>query len=294
MKRKLFTKSVAMLMLAASILSVAGCNKADDSSNESGSYDDKSYMTTAGFYPISSIANSYTLEMKYMEDDESSNKETVYGGKTYSGEYALASGEKDTIFIADYEGSNEAYIEINGIKKDISVDHIEVVSFVDIDERDEYKEIVLYDLGASADPSLRIFRFCDNTIYDLGVYNGNDYDDILFDKEGRIIENAGYIDFAEPQIVTEYFEVTNNKATSASVDYSVAMNKTYKLSKDLTVAFCETDSDNLKDAQINLENLIELKAGQEIKLVKIDLSNELYCVELPDGRRAVFTTRLAG
>lgn len=306
MKGKLFTKHVAMLMLATCILSVAGCNKDDDNSRQldsheetssesvTDSYDNKSYMTTEGFYPISSIANSYILEMKYMEDDESFDKGTVYGGKTYSGEYTLTSGEKDTIFIADYEGSNEAYIEINGIKKDISVDHIEAVGFADIDERDEYKEIVLYDLGASADPSLRIFRFCDNTIYDLGVYSGNDYNDILFDKKGRIIEDTGYIDFVDPQVISDYFEVINNEATSTSVDYSAAMNKTYKLSKDLTVAFCETDSDNLEEAQINLDNLIELKAGQEIKLLKIDLSNELYYVELPDGRRGVFTTHLAG
>jgi len=292
MKRKLLTKHGVMLMLAASMLSLIGCSKADDNSKQPDSADNKSSVTIEEFYPISSIADSYTLEREYMEDDESSNKETVYGGKTYSGEYALASGEKDTIFIADYEGDNGAYIEVNGVKKEISVYHIESVGFVDVDERDEYKEIVLYDLGPSADPSLKIYRFCDNTIYDLGVYSGNDYDNILFDKEGKIIEGNGYVDFVDQQIITEYFDVTTNKATS--VDYSAAMNKTYKLSKDLTVAFCETENENLEEAQINFDNIIELKSGQEIKLVKVDLSHDLYYVELFDGRRGVFITHLAG
>lgn len=322
MKRKFLTKCFAVCMCAAMSLTVVGCGSKNIGEKETDSTvitsevtsketpeqtsemseitttseENEQYMNTASFYPISTVAEAYTLSCEYMTDEEDAQfSGTVYGGKTFKGEYALSSNESDKIVVADYERHKEAYIEVNGVKKDIVADHIEKVGIVDVDISDSYKEIVLYDLGASEDPTLIIFRYCDGTIYELGSFYGvYSYDSVLFDKNGKIIDACGYVDFVEPQIVTEYYKVTNNAAASVKVDYDDALNKTYKLVKDMTVAFCETDNENVEDASININDTVDIKVGEEIQLIKAEPSQCLYYVQLPDGRKGVITTQLAG
>ena len=83
-------------------------------------------------------------------------------------------------------------------------------------------------------------------------------------------------------------------ATSVRADYSGSMNRKYKVAKDMTVAFCETDNTNMEEVTIDLENTVELKNGDDIQLIKINTVDDLYYVQLPDGRLGVFTTQLAG
>lgn len=248
--------------------------------NESGSY-----MTTEGFYPISSIVDSYILDIKYINDTSDDGIE--FTKKIFYGEYALSSGEKDTITVVDYGELAGSYIEINSIREEIFVGRIQAVGFLDMDERDEYKEVVVYYEGAKAMPAISLYRLCDNDIHIAGYFSG-EYEDILFNKKGRVVDTEGHTYFIEPEIVTKYFEVSDNTVEFYEMDYSAALNKTYKLSRDIEVVFCEMDYYNPEDARYDINDSITLKKGDELHLIEINTFLEEYYVQLSDGRKGVF------
>ena len=326
MRNKFLAKGLALCMIATTSMAIAGCGTNDNTvvnsnntaesseqvTSATNSNDEQSatvesttintdnnsqYMTTEAFYTVNEISDKYELTMEYMPDDDSQFAGTLYGKKTFEGSYAISSDDVVSILVADYGSGNTSYIEIAGVKKEFSASPIEKVGIIDIDEDDSYKEVVVYDLGPSSDPTLTIFRYCDGEIHKIGSFDSGlgDYNSILFDKNGKIIEGDGYIDFVEPQIVTEYYEVTDNDAKLNKSDYSTTLNQTYKLTKNLVVSFCETDDINIEDyPSFNLEETIELKAGEEITLFEIGSSNFVYYIQLPDGRKGAITTQLAG
>lgn len=294
--KKISIKNVAITAMVTMALSFGGCgvqNEKDDSEKPSNELTDQelTYMTTEGFSSVNSIKESYTFEKKYMENNEEAS---LYGGKTFEGKYNLSGNtSEDTILVYD-DGEYDIYIEINGTKKEISGYCVSDVAIIDICDTDSFKEVAVFDEGPSADPTITIFRYSEGTVYEVGQFGGNSYDAILFDKKGKIIAGDGYIDFVEPKIVAELYEVEDHKANRMDSDCSKAMNKTYALATELTVAFLETENDNLEDVVVSTENTITLKKGEEIVLIKADPANAVYYVKLQDGRKGVFTTHIAG
>lgn len=293
-------KKIILGMGLSMCISLVGCsgNVNNNTNNETQtieSVEAADYMTTDGYMSISQIAEDYELSFEYVGNNgEIQSTGDVYSNKIFTGKYCLDNESKYKIVVADYEFSSDSYIEINGVKKQINVEHIEKVGIVDIDTNDNYKEIVLYDLGASADPTLRLIRFCDGEIHELGSYiSVGDYESILFNAKGNIIDKTGYVDFIDTKIVTEYYVIGNGDIVVVHIDYKNALNKTYKVSKDIAVAFCESTDGNWANVSMNIDNTISLKAGEEIKLINIQ-EYDVYYIQLPDGRTSFISTQLAG
>ena len=323
MKKKMYTKQI-VAVLATTILLSTGCGNADDSSTidnsnqietttqandtsntsdvlnekESTSAEvttdatedttentdtspDVDIMTTKGFIPLSQAIESYVFEKE--------DSMFIYADSTYRGEYRLCCEAKDIIVIKfDYDMS-EGYVEVNGEKESFYATAISNVAIVDIDKTDSYKEIALYDEGPSDDPAIILFRYCDGELYNLGEFYGRyDHDYVLFDHEGKILSADGYIDFLDTKIVAKYYEVKGNKSVSVSADTSGALNKSYRVSKDMSVAF-STSKDH-----VDLENIITIKAGEKIVLLEAYEGLVEFYVELPDGTKGYITTQLAG
>ena len=243
------------------------------------------YMTTEGFYKLNEVTENYSFKKTENEDK---------GYVKYSGEYGLTSGNKNTIEVGYTKNDREGYVEIDGNRVSMSVDNIEDVKIVDIDISDSYKEIAVYDAGPSGDPNVIFYRFTENKVREIGYGEANTYyDEILFDKHGRVIDEYGYIDFIDIPIVVKYKDMKSNSEQEVVVDYSSALNKTYTISRNITVAFTKSDDENMKNINGDTE-YIELKAGDKIVLIGMKLEWKTFYIELPDGRRGIVETQLAG
>lgn len=235
-----------------------------------------------------SILEETRFELIYSENNTS---ESVYEGKSFKGKAQLERDGKELDISVYDDGNMDTYIVIADEKCEFFGTHLENVYVVDVDSTDTYKEVVVLDTGLSDDPTLHMFRYVDGKIYDVGSFEGNDYNEILFDGKGLIIEGNAYIDFVEPHIVTEYNEIVDNKLKNTKVDCTQYLYKKYIISRELMIAFEETD-DMTKYPDINTP--ITLEQGTEITLIKFDPMNKLYYIELLDGRKGTMTTQLAG
>lgn len=240
------------------------------------------------FYPITDLVDSYTLDNRYYSDE---NK------VIFDGEYELFPGRIDTIHVESIDDritDGRTIIDINGVQKEIHADFIEEVGFVDIDENDDYKELVLYDEGPSADPTVHLYRFIDDEIISVGQYVGTySYDLVLCDKKGKILSSFDYVEYTTPCVVSGYFEI-GNTSKRISLDYNDVLNKTYKLNCEMSFGYCEGSDDEWGKKYPSLEELITLPEGEEIKLINYADGMTLLYVELSDGRKFFVTSKLAG
>lgn len=249
-------------------------------------------MTTEGYSSIESIKKEFQFDVTYVDDVN----QNWWDGVTFKGKYALTEGGKEDDIIVSYDGEYSTYIEINGVRKDVSAgyENVSNVEIVDIDKNDRYLELALFDHGPSADYHLHIFRYIDGSIIEIGTFYANfglSFDSILFNGEGRIIDSDHYIEFIDTKIVTEFAEVEGNVAKIYNPDYSEMLNKKYTVTRDLTVAFEEMED---LSQHPSIENIMKLEKGSQIILINEDLSKNLFYIELPDGRRGAIATQLAG
>lgn len=247
-----------------------------------------------GFISLSQAKEDYkfTKESKLVEDEM--NPVTIV-----TGEYALNSDKKDKIVITSNSLDETGKIKVNDVEVKCGLINIEDVVIIDIDKNDSYKEIAVLDNGFSDDYEMTIFRYAEGKLYELGFVGAvRGFEDILFDKEGKVIGSYNYTYFLNTKIVTEYNMVINNKLERIVNDNDANMNKKYAVANEMQVAFSETENMEIShgklDVVLDYENLIKLKAGEEITLIKANPFEELYYVELPDGRRGVMDTRVAG
>lgn len=313
MKRKTLSRTLAVAVVAMTLFSATACNTKDTtldelktsnketsstetSSTENSSEDifDNNYMTTEGYKSLEDIIEDNSFEeIRWGKDATSSTMEMI----AFKTEYPLSAGANDTITIEFDMSTSDGSIMINDAKCDFFGECIEGAAIIDVDKSDVYKDVVVYDAGASDDPEVIIFRYVDGTIYEVGCFYGRyDYNAILFNSKGGVIEASDYIDFLDKQIVVQYQITPDNKAKEIDVDYSNALGKKYKMAYDMTVAFAETEDTDLDKVYdiVDIEKYLTLKAGDEIVLVKADLERTAYYVELPDGRRGMMVTQLAG
>lgn len=289
MKKRNYIKRIVTGISMLMVISSVGCSGNVESSNETTTeLENADYMTTEGFVPISEVLED--CEFSCEKDEEHI---------VYKGEYALDGKDKyEIIFTEDYVNIPHRYIEINGIKKELLwPNSVYKVGIIDIDTTDEYKEIAIYDDGPSGDLSITLVRFDGEEIYELGCFVDGHNNPLLIDKKGEVILGSEYIAFLDTQIVSEYHVLKGNEDVIVHVGYENALNKTYKVSYDVEVAFGESDDTNIENGYKYIENLeakIDIKKGEEIKLINFDLERDLYYVQLPDGRIGYMTTRLAG
>ena len=218
----------------------------------------------------------------------------------YEGKYSLTEGSEDKIVFCEYYYKSgfdvkRPYIEVNGVRKEIRNDDVVKVAIVDMDTTDKYKEIALYDQGPSADPNIKLYRYVDGEIYEIGHYSGSVYGEILMDSKGKVVDDWGYISFIENTFVYKYHTVVDNEETEVDVDCEKYLNQTYTLARDIGVSFVKSNNSNLAhiDLDFNLDDLTHLNAGETIKIIKI-IDSILFYVQLPDGRIGYILTQTAG
>ncbi len=261
-----------------------------------------SQLNDDGFCLLEDIykACTYTIESIECEQKVSESDGIIHRNSTYvtsiKCQYPLSGDKNDSIEIwCDNTGTGaEAYIDINGTKKEISLDRLEGMAIVDIDERDSYKEIAILDDGPSGDPNVVFIRYVDGEIYEFGHFSSSYRGAIFTDRNGKIVSCYDCIPFVQPLVISRYAEIIDNKVVYTEVDYSDAVDKEYTVFMTGWGHFLETDDQTLSHDLFDYSNEhdhLEIKIGDKIKIIKADIKEEIYYVELSDGRRGVFATR---
>lgn len=251
-------------------------------------------ITTDGFMPISEAKEDY----KFTKDTKWSEG-SAYPDTIFVGEYALNSDKKDKIVVTNDGLRWTGKIAVNDIEIETELVNVEDVVIIDVDKNDGYKEIAILDNGPSADYTVVIFRYAEGKLYELGWLGAvSDFEQVLFNKDGKAISSYNYTYFLDTKVVIDYNMVIEGKLHKVINNYESDMNKKYAVKYEKCVAFGETENMEISlDLALDVcdyQNLVRLNAGDEIVIIKANPSEEVYYVELPDGRKGVMTTRVAG
>lgn len=232
--------------------------------------------------------------IKDYEFDVSYDENIVFYQRTYSiyGEYDLnGDGEIDIInaLLKPHRYEDGSYIEVNDIKVPLFLDYpTGEIYIIDLDSRDNYCEIAIFDWGPSDDPVFDFFRFDGKEFYFLHSMDRA----ALMDGQGKFISWFHLADNFTPQFYSAWGEYKNGEYVLNNHDVSQYIGKTYKLDGMAYFIPMDKNPDNYYDYMIwDSEVLKEFKTT-EIKLLDIhieeyDRTLYRFYVEMPDGERGL-------
>lgn len=201
-------------------------------------------------------------------------------------------GKKDKINLVLQKHSDtrvETYMEVNGIKQEIymSYTYDGEIHLVDLDENDNFIEIVFFDEGPSADPTYHIYRYDGNELYNIGYV----CDKTLINGNGKIIP-SGFLSNFEPVFYSNWLEIENNKLILKDKDIDEYLGKRYTLHEIENGVFFVPMEEIPEDFEPKWNDMGGFETT-ELTLIDIyfpyDSSNLLnfYFVELANGERGM-------
>lgn len=247
------------------------------------------------FFPLSSAVINSDLPGTKLDENADKNSD---GFCKVSAEVDLTGSGKVVVEIL-YSENGDGKLKIADKEIDFAYDFFAGADLINMDESDKSNEICIYTHGPSGTCSILLFAYDGSKITEL-FKNELDgflsYENILCDKKGKVVHSRGYTDFVEPYVATQYFQMNGSALEEKNVEYTGVLNKEIALSKDVECAIKQSDNPTLEMRdEIDPNNTSTLKKGEKIKLLAIDSKNNIfYCMELPDGKKAVITTQLAG
>ena len=178
----------------------------------------------------------------------------------------------------EYSSERDYYtLEYNGKSIYDHWDGMGSVGIVDLDSRDKYLDIWVYDDGPSDDPGYYFFRKVGNKIIkmgELGVERS-----FLCDGKGRILAAHRDMPWISPQVYNCYYTIENNKFKKNNLDFSY--NKNYEYTS--STGFFTTDLENLKKFEKedskngDIKELIAL--GKKYNINKLDKNEKFKVIE---------------
>lgn len=132
------------------------------------------------FSVLDEYYKDYTFDVTFDENLEFYDRiYTIHGTYDLNGD-----GEEEQISALLNQRAEESYIEVNGIKVSIyPMSPTGEVQIIDLDNRDEYVELAIFDDGPSGDPEFKFFRYDGKELISLGsIERGG-----LMDGQGKLI-----------------------------------------------------------------------------------------------------------
>jgi hypothetical protein len=233
---------------------------------------------------------------EYFKDynfDVSYDKKLEFYERTYDvqGAYDLnGDGEADRInavLKANYEDGS--YLEVNGIKVTLNPSNPSgEMQIIDMDSRDSYVEVAIFDDGPSGDPNFMFFRYDGKELHSLGSIDRYS----LMDGQGKFISWFYLANNFKPQFFSAWGEFKDNKYVITNHDVEKNIGKTYEVDGSGYFVPLDKNPENYFDYTVwDFENIREFKATK-IKLLDIhiepdDRTLNWFYVELPDGERGL-------
>ena len=238
------------------------------------------------FSKMDEYFKNYTFDVSYDEKLE-------YYQRTYSihGEYDLnGDGEADRInAVLKADNGDDSYIEVNDIKLTLYPDNPSgEIQIIDLDSRDSYVEVAIFDDGPSGDPNFSFFRYDGKELYSLGSIDRY----ALMDGQGKFISWFHIANYFKPQFFSAWGEFKDNKYVITNHDVEQNIGKTYEVNGTGYFIPLDKNPENYIDYTIwDPEAQREFKA-MKIKLLDIhidpdDRTLNWFYVELPDGERGL-------
>jgi hypothetical protein len=245
---------------------------------------------------MGNIIGSFSEIDKYIKDytfDVSYDGDLEWDQRAYSihGTYDLnGDGEADSINAVLIAGNEDgSYVEVNGIKMELNLyNPTGAANIIDLDSRDAYTEVAVFDDGASGDPAFTFIRYDGKKLFTVGTIDRH----ALMDGQGKFISWFHLANNFKPQFFSALGEFKNNEYVITNHDVEQYKGKTYEV--DGTGFFVSLDNnpeDYFEHMVWDPETLREFKETR-IKLLDIHMSPDnptLNCfyVELPDGERGL-------
>lgn len=224
--------------------------------------------------------------------DVSFDENLEFYDRTYTihGSYDLnRDGEEEQISALLKQRADESYIEVNGIKVFLyPMSPTGEVQIIDLDNRDDYMELAIFDDGPSGDPEFKFFRYNGKELTSLGsIERGG-----LMDGQGKLISWFNLSNHFEPHFYSAWGVLSEGKFVTTNHDVDQYIGKNYKISGSGFFVPLETNPVNhFEYTDWNHETIREFN-NTEIMLLDIYISPEdrtlnWYYIELAEGERGL-------
>lgn len=246
---------------------------------------DKSSITES-FIEMDAYIKDYSFDVSY--DEELDLYHRVY---SIHGVYELnGDGKEDEINAVlkmDYEDGT--YIEVNGIKVPFNLYFpTGEIYVIDLDSRDSYIEVAVFDDGPSADPYFIFFRYDGENLYPVGSIDRY----ALMDGQGKFVSWFHLANNFKPTFYSAWGEFKNNEYVITNHDVEQYIGKTYEVNGNGYFVPLDYNPENYFDyIQWESEYLREFKETK-VKLLDIHIDEEgrilnWFYVELADGEKGL-------
>lgn len=118
----------------------------------------------------------------------------------------------------------QTYIKVNEVKQEFYMDytHNGEVRLVDLDKRDKFIEIAIFDEGPSGDPHYKIFRYDGQKLHEIGQIDSG----ALMDGQGKLLSQFTVSRFS-PRFYSAWCEISNNTFVQKTNDIGKYLGKNY-------------------------------------------------------------------
>ncbi len=238
----------------------------------------------------------YNLKKHIIKDDFDLYRDEKDFLLSVEGKYDLnQDGELDKI-LANFAGSKESLIEVNGHKITVAFDKPVDFYLIDLIQDDGFIEIGVYDDGPSADPKTTFYRYSGKRLYKLATINTDIkakctiypyYGNVLTDGKGKIIGPDHIAKFLSPNIVKGYYSIEGDRFKLKSIDYKKYLEDEYTFTSDFDAFFVEKNLEtkiSKKDLNFSWDEneIVKFKRGERVKVILV--GDFWYGVRLQDGR----------
>jgi hypothetical protein len=238
------------------------------------------------FQVMDAFFKDYNFDVSYDENLEF--YERIY---TVDGAYDMnGDGEDDNIFAllkANYQ--EESYIEVNGNK--YIIDYCNPsgdIKMIDLDGKDTYTEIAVFDDGPSGDPNLMFFRYDGKELHFVGSIDQG----ALMDGYGKIISSFLLTRYFEPQFYSAWGEFKDGEYVLTNHDITQYIGNTYVVNGAGFFEPMDQMPENYLDyAKWDSDTVIDFN-DTKVKILDIYISDfdpilNWFFVELPDGEKGL-------
>lgn len=264
--------------------------KTDTTDDEDGNNDDTDMHAEdpklEDFSIMDEYIKDYTFEISF--DESLDSYERTY---TVKGEYDLNSDGVPESINALLKPYNEdgSYLVVNDIQVPLILGHPGGEMYIiDIDKKDKYNEIAVFDLGPSDDPAFVFYRYDGNELKQLFSIDRA----ALMDGEGKFISSFHLSTPLSPKFYSAWGEYKNGEYVITNHDISQHIGKTYEV--DWTGYFVPMDEmpENYFDyVTWEYETQKEFK-NEKIKLLDVYINDydptlNWFYVETSEGEKGL-------
>lgn len=237
------------------------------------------------FSELDKYIKDYTFDVLY---ENSQDYEVTY---SVSGEYDLdGNGSTDKINALLKSGYEDgSYIEVNGQKLDLYPESpTGEMYIIDLDSRDNYQEIAVYDDGPSGDPQFSFYRYDGNIL----TYVGNIDRYALADGLGKFISWFHIANRFSPKFYSAWGEFKDGEYVITNQDVRQYIGQSFEFEGYAYFVPMDEFPENYIEHTIWDPEAMKEFETTKIKLLDIYIDEDgpilnWFYVEMPDGQKGL-------